>query len=89
MPARTVVFNSTNKHDGRAFRELLAGEYTQMSGMKDAEETDERKKLYLEYRYWFLFFLRLGRAGRRGLDKVGTVIIACWHEVLDNLSFLC
>ncbi len=53
MPARTVVFNSTNKHDGRVFRELLPGEYTQMSG----------------------------RAGRRGLDKVGIVIIACWHEV--------
>lgn len=53
MPARTVVFNSTSKHDGRSFRELLPGEYTQMSG----------------------------RAGRRGLDKVGIVIIACWHEV--------
>ena len=24
-----------------------------------------------------------GRAGRRGLDKVGTVIISCWNEVPD------
>lgn len=47
MPARTVVFNSISKHDGRNFRELLTGEYIQMSG----------------------------RAGRRGLDTVGTVII--------------
>ncbi len=53
MPARTVVFNSTRKHDGRDFRELLPGEYTQMAG----------------------------RAGRRGLDKVGTVILTCWKEV--------
>lgn len=47
MPARTVVFENVQKHDGRAFRELHAGEYIQMSG----------------------------RAGRRGLDTVGTVII--------------
>jgi antiviral helicase SKI2 len=53
MPARTVVFSSLQKHDGQAFRELLPGEYTQMSG----------------------------RAGRRGLDAVGTVIISCPHEI--------
>ncbi|CAM9564724.1 unnamed protein product, partial [Choristocarpus tenellus] len=58
MPARTVVFNGTRKHDGVNFRQerlkrdLLPGEYTQMAG----------------------------RAGRRGLDKVGTVIITCWSE---------
>uniref|UniRef100_A0A6T7WV57 ATP-dependent RNA helicase Ski2/MTR4 C-terminal domain-containing protein n=1 Tax=Pyramimonas obovata TaxID=1411642 RepID=A0A6T7WV57_9CHLO len=46
-PARTVVFHSIRKHDGRSFRTLLSGEYTQMAG----------------------------RAGRRGLDTVGTVII--------------
>ncbi|KAL0488400.1 cytoplasmic exosome helicase Ski2 [Acrasis kona] len=49
MPARTVIFNQTRKHDGRNFRELLAGEYIQMSG----------------------------RAGRRGLDTVGMVLINC------------
>jgi antiviral helicase SKI2 len=49
MPARTVVFSGIRKHDGRQFRDLLAGEYTQMSG----------------------------RAGRRGLDKTGVVIILC------------
>ncbi|KAL8735712.1 MAG: hypothetical protein Q9181_002715 [Wetmoreana brouardii] len=47
LPTRTVVFSGFRKHDGRAFRELLAGEYTQMAG----------------------------RAGRRGLDPVGSVII--------------
>ncbi|XP_064557033.1 superkiller complex protein 2 isoform X1 [Zonotrichia leucophrys gambelii] len=49
MPARTVVFDSIRKHDGSSFRDLLPGEYTQMSG----------------------------RAGRRGLDATGTVIILC------------
>ncbi|KAJ9476788.1 Antiviral helicase SKI2 [Pseudozyma hubeiensis] len=47
MPARSVVFSSIRKHDGHGFRELLPGEYTQMSG----------------------------RAGRRGLDPTGVVII--------------
>lgn len=47
LPTRTVVFSGFRKHDGRQFRDLLAGEYTQMAG----------------------------RAGRRGLDTVGSVII--------------
>lgn len=47
LPTRTVVFSGFRKHDGREFRNLLAGEYTQMAG----------------------------RAGRRGLDTVGTVIL--------------
>ena len=53
MPARSVVFNGYRKHDGKGFRDLLPGEYTQMAG----------------------------RAGRRGKDKVGTVIIAAWNDL--------
>ncbi|KAI8380104.1 NUC185 domain-containing protein [Blakeslea trispora] len=52
MPARSVVFSGIRKHDGRSFRDLLPGEYTQMSG----------------------------RAGRRGLDSTGVVIIAAGGE---------
>ncbi|KAI8471724.1 MAG: NUC185 domain-containing protein [Monoraphidium minutum] len=52
-PTRTVVFHSLRKHDGKGFRSLLPGEYTQMAG----------------------------RAGRRGLDAVGSVVIAAWEDV--------
>ena len=47
MPAKTVVFTSARKFDGREFRDLSSGEYIQMSG----------------------------RAGRRGLDDRGVVIV--------------
>lgn len=49
MPARTVVFGSTRKHDGVKTRDLFPGEYVQMAG----------------------------RAGRRGIDTTGTVILLC------------
>ena len=52
MPARCVVFSGIRKHDGRSFRDILPGEYTQMSG----------------------------RAGRRGLDATGVVIIVAGDE---------
>eukprot|EP00727_Mastigamoeba_balamuthi_P013488 m51a1_g8762 putative helicase ski2w (1240) ;mRNA; f:131606-136281 len=55
MPTRTVVFSQLRKWDGKAPRDLLPGEYTQMSG----------------------------RAGRRGKDPAGTVIIDCVSELPD------
>lgn len=60
MPARSVVFNSIRKHDGKQFRVLEPGEYTQMAG----------------------------RAGRRGLDKVGTVIMCCFGEKPPPIGML-
>ena len=53
MPAKCVVFSHIRKHDGRSFRDILPGEYTQMAG----------------------------RAGRRGLDATGTVIIVTSDEL--------
>ncbi|KAI6224049.1 DNA RNA helicase and DSH domain containing protein [Aphelenchoides besseyi] len=47
MPARTVLFTSARKFDGRSNRWISSGEYIQMSG----------------------------RAGRRGLDSQGLVIL--------------
>ncbi|KAG8987538.1 hypothetical protein FRB90_003297 [Tulasnella sp. 427] len=58
MPARCVVFSNIRKHDGRSFRDLLSGEYTQMSG----------------------------RAGRRGLDATGVVIIVSGDELPDTVT---
>ncbi|KAL2918189.1 Antiviral helicase ski2 [Polyrhizophydium stewartii] len=55
-PAKSVVFSMIRKHDGTSFRNLLPGEYTQMSG----------------------------RAGRRGLDDTGMVIIACSDDIPDQ-----
>merc|ERR1712157_639941 len=49
MPARSVLFDSIRKHDGRQVRNLKTSEFIQMAG----------------------------RAGRRGLDTVGTVIMLC------------
>lgn len=59
MPARCVVFSGMRKHDGRSFRDILPGEYTQMAG----------------------------RAGRRGLDPTGTVIIV-GGDSLPEVNFL-
>jgi antiviral helicase SKI2 len=60
MPARTVVFDSVEKHDGNKFRDLKASEYIQMAG----------------------------RAGRRGKDKTGTVIILCKYDIPDSPRLL-
>jgi superfamily II RNA helicase len=51
-----VVFDTLRKFDGKEFRQLLPGEYTQMAG----------------------------RAGRRGLDKTGTVVVMCRDEVPEE-----
>ncbi|TQD93972.1 hypothetical protein C1H46_020397 [Malus baccata] len=56
MSLLPVVFDTLRKFDGKEFRQLLPGEYTQMAG----------------------------RAGRRGLDKIGTVIVMCRDEILEE-----
>ncbi|TFK77500.1 antiviral helicase [Pluteus cervinus] len=58
MPARCVVFSNMRKHDGRSFRDILPGEYTQMAG----------------------------RAGRRGLDATGTVILVCNDQLPEQTA---
>ncbi|KAL0951772.1 hypothetical protein HGRIS_008443 [Hohenbuehelia grisea] len=60
MPARCVVFSNIRKHDGRSFRDILPGEYTQMAG----------------------------RAGRRGLDAAGTVIIVANDSLPEQTALL-
>ncbi|KAH9897909.1 antiviral helicase [Cubamyces lactineus] len=58
MPAKCVVFSHIRKHDGRSFRDILPGEYTQMAG----------------------------RAGRRGLDATGTVIIVANDDLPEQAT---
>jgi len=58
MPAKCVVFSGIRKHDGKSFRDILPGEYTQMAG----------------------------RAGRRGLDPTGTVIIVTQNEFPEQTA---
>ncbi|CAB3240962.1 unnamed protein product [Arctia plantaginis] len=57
MPARTVVFTSCQKFDGKDFRFITSGEYIQMSG----------------------------RAGRRGLDDKGIVILMIDEKVTPTV----
>ncbi|KAK7465266.1 Antiviral helicase ski2 [Stygiomarasmius scandens] len=58
MPAKCVVFSGIRKHDGKSFRDILPGEYTQMAG----------------------------RAGRRGLDPTGTVIIVANDNIPEQTT---
>ncbi|KIP11764.1 hypothetical protein PHLGIDRAFT_99229 [Phlebiopsis gigantea 11061_1 CR5-6] len=58
MPARCVVYSHIRKHDGKSFRDILPGEYTQMAG----------------------------RAGRRGLDPTGTVVIVANDEAPEETT---
>lgn len=58
MPARTVIFDSVKKFNGKETRPLEPAEYTQMAG----------------------------RAGRRGLDKSGTVILVCKQDVPPDVQ---
>ncbi|KZT27539.1 antiviral helicase [Neolentinus lepideus HHB14362 ss-1] len=60
MPAKCVVFSGIRKHDGRSFRDILPGEYTQMAG----------------------------RAGRRGLDPTGTVVILANDNIPEQTTLM-
>lgn len=47
MPARTVIFTGLRKNDGRRFRTLEAGEFTQMSGRAGRRGLDNVGHVYL------------------------------------------
>jgi antiviral helicase SKI2 len=51
MPTRTVVFQGYRKHDGQNFRELHAGEYTQMAGRAGRRGLDTFGVVAINCRY--------------------------------------
>lgn len=95
MPARTVVFDSIRKHDGTGFRNLLPGLMPFLCTLRCSlilGGIGIVYNMYLIVLNSFMFctlgeYIQMaGRAGRRGLDATGTVIILCKagvHEMAD------
>lgn len=90
MPARCVVFDSTRKHDGTGFRDLLPGRTACTVSLsvglvllvKWCTHAPGSPESVLTLILPLGEYVQMaGRAGRRGLDATGTVIILCKGDV--------
>ena len=82
MPARCVLFNGIRKHDGVKHRDLTPGGESCPEYWRGCVVTTRFTWHLAEYTQM------AGRAGRRGLDVNGTVIILNWGDELPALSRL-
>ena len=82
MPARTVVFTSAQKFDGKDMRWVSSGEYIQMSGRAGRRGLDERGIVIL------MVDDRMNPAIGKELVKVKLVVLISFHILISSPSFM-
>jgi hypothetical protein len=80
MPARTVVFDSIRKHDGKQFRTLLPAEYIQMAGRagrRGLDSTGRDERFYFILPLFGFFFIINFLAGMCLVFLAGLLCKSC------------